>query len=199
MTHSGCYVHFRARTVTIVIYNSVKRGGVPTFNQNSSLLCDITDLSFGLVSFVQKFRLELNYFLYIHTTENASIFQDQGKHPLVEQSPILEQFRQSSHLKFAFSRIGFGVYLCLTHPTPGIEPSGRMRCAISSMSSVSKILYTLAYADKSHRSSRAHLINLTGLGVRAMGVYPTINLDIVWARFVPRCITYRQINWQSIW
>ena len=73
-TYSGCYVHFRARTVTIVIYNSVKRGGVPTFNQNSSLLCDITDLSFGLVSFVQKFRLELNYFLYIHTTENASIF-----------------------------------------------------------------------------------------------------------------------------
>ena len=33
----------------------------------------------------------------------------QGKHPLLKQSPLLEQFRQDSYLKFACSRIGFGV------------------------------------------------------------------------------------------
>ena len=31
----------------------------------------------------------------------------------------------------------------ITHPPPGIEPSGRMRCAISSMSFMSAFLDTL--------------------------------------------------------
>ena len=44
------------------------------------------------------------------------------------------------------------VCLRLTYPTPGIEPGGRMRCAISSMSSV------LATLDSRHSPT---LINLT--------------------------------------
>ena len=37
----------------------------------------------------------------------------------------------------------FYTWLRLTHPTLEIEPDGRMRCAISSMSSVSAALDTL--------------------------------------------------------
>ena len=37
----------------------------------------------------------------------------------------------------------FFVWLCLTHPTPGIEPGSRMRWAISCMSSVSATRDTL--------------------------------------------------------
>ena len=42
------------------------------------------------------------------------------------------------------------VWMRLTHPAPGIEPGGRTRCAISSMSSVSATL------DTSHLLRRTH-------------------------------------------
>ena len=48
------------------------------------------------------------------------------------------------------------VWLFLTHPTPGIEAGGRMRCAVSSMSSVSATLETLTHADKSHNLTGSH-------------------------------------------
>ena len=42
------------------------------------------------------------------------------------------------------------VCLRLTHPTPGIEPGGRMRCAINSRSFVLVILDRLSDADIAH-------------------------------------------------
>ena len=49
---------------------------------------------------------------------------------------------KKSQLTFKKYNLYLLVLLRLTHPTPGTEPGGRMRCAISSMCSVSGTLDT---------------------------------------------------------
>ena len=90
------------------------------------------------VSWIRKIIMEFTWLVEIEGFTNG--------HPIHSVAAYSEKKELLKHSKFLLARsLILFVWFRLTHPTPGIEPGGRMRCAISSMSSVSE-----THADKSH-------------------------------------------------